>query len=175
MYKKKSPRLWTIAILKQLLMIRWDMWQFRNQVLHSLTGPTSITSHQSLNHRISEEKHRGTDGIDRSNYHLFSTQYTITKLQSSSIDDKKLWLKLVHLARKEYNEPDSDIIRQAISVRNQMQAFLISDGPLLPVPPCERPIATQENCISDKNNKQLLLGSLEPIYHQQSELESHLV
>ena len=129
------------------------MWQFQNQVLHSPTGPTSIVSHQSLNHRISKEKHQGTDGIDRSNYHLFSTQYTITQLQSSSINAKKLWLKSVHLAHKEYDEPDSDIIRQAISMRNQMQAFLITDSPLLPVPPHERPIATQENRISDKEQQ----------------------
>ena len=145
---KKSPCLWAIAILKKLLMIRWDMWQFRNKVLHSPTGPTSIASHHYLNHRISEEHRRGTDGINQSNYHLFSTLYTITKLQSSSLDDKKLWLKAVTLARKEYDEPDSEIVRQAISMRTQMQAFLTTDGPFLPVPPRDRPIATQEHCIS---------------------------
>ena len=124
------------------------MWQFRNKVLHSPTGPTAIASHHSLNHQISEEHRRGTDGIDRSSYHLFSTQYTITKLQSSTIDDKQLWLKSVTLARKEYVEPDSEIVRQAISMRIQMQAFLTTDGPLLPVPPRDRPIATQEHRIS---------------------------
>ena len=129
------------------------MWQFRNKVLHSPTGPTSIASHRSLNHRISEVHRRGIDGIDRSNYHLFSTQYTITKLQSSSIDDKKLWLKLVNLARKENVEPDSEIVCQAISMQNQMQAFLITDDPLLPIPPRNRPIATQENCISDEEQQ----------------------
>ena len=78
------------------------MWQFRNQVLHSPTGPTSIASHHSLNYQISKEKHTGTNGIDRSNYHLFSKLYIITKLYSSSIKDKKLWLELVSLACKEY-------------------------------------------------------------------------
>ena len=145
---KKSPRLWAIAILEKLLMIRWDMWQFRNKVLHSPTGPTAIASHHSLNHQISEEHRRGTDGIDRSSYHLFSTQYSITDLQSSTIDDKQLWLKSVTLARKEYDEPDSEIVRQAISMRTQMQAFLTTDGPFLPVPPRDRPIATQEHRIS---------------------------
>ena len=62
-------------------------------------------------------------------------------------------MKSVHLARKEYVEPDSDLIRQAISMRNQMQAFLITDGPLLPVPPRNRPIATQDNRISDKEQQ----------------------
>ena len=124
------------------------MWQFRNTALHSPTGPTSMASHCSLNIQISEEHRRGTDGINRSSYHLFCTQYSIQSLQSSSLEDKKLWLKSVTLARKDYDEPDSDIIRQAISMRTQMQAFLITNGPLLPVPPRERPIATQDNRIT---------------------------
>ena len=122
-------------------------------MLHSPTDPTSIVSHHLLNYQTSEENRRWIDDIDRSNYRLFSTQYTITKLQSSGIDDKKLWLKSVHLVHKEYVEPDSDIIRQAISMRNQMQAFLITDGPLLPAPPRDRPIATQDNRISDKEQQ----------------------
>ena len=101
-------------------MIQWDMWQFRNKALHSQTGLTLIASRHSLNYKISKEKHIGTDGIDRSNYHLFSKQYTITKLQSSSIPDKKLWLYEVSLARKEYVEPDDAVTRQAISMRNQI-------------------------------------------------------
>jgi len=51
MNKKKSARLWAIAILKKLMMIRWDLWQFRKQVLHSPTGPTAIASHYSLNYQ----------------------------------------------------------------------------------------------------------------------------
>ena len=47
---KQSVCLWTITILKNLLLIRWDMWQFRFHVLHSLIGPTSNTSHHSLNY-----------------------------------------------------------------------------------------------------------------------------
>ena len=55
MNKKKSPRLWIIAILKELMLIRWDMWQFRNAAIHSPTGTTLIASHYSLNYRISEK------------------------------------------------------------------------------------------------------------------------
>ena len=116
-------------------MIRWDMWQFRNVALHSQNGPTLITSHHSLNYRISEEKRIGIDGIDRSNYHLFSKQHTITKLHSYSIPNKKLWLYEVSLARKEYVEPENAVTRQAISMRNQIQSFLTTDGPLIPIVP----------------------------------------
>ena len=34
-----------------------------------------------------------------------------------------------------------------------MQAFLITDGPLLHALPCDRPIATQDNRISDKEQQ----------------------
>ena len=162
MNKKKSARLWIIAILKKLILIRNDMWQFRNAAKHSPTGTTAIASHHSLNYRISEEKSLGTDGIDRSNYHLFkSKQYTITKLHSSSIPDKKLWLHEVSLARKEYVEPDNEVTRQAISQRNQMQTFLITDGPLIPTIPRDRPVATQDNRISDKEQHAASIQFLE--------------
>ena len=38
MHKKKSARLWTIAILKKLILIQNDLWQFRNAAKHSPTG-----------------------------------------------------------------------------------------------------------------------------------------
>ena len=102
MNKKKSARLWIIAILKKLILIQNNLWQFCNTAKHSPTGITITASHYSLNYRISEEITLGTDGIDRSNYHLFkSKKYTITKLHSSSIPYKKLWLQEVRLACKE--------------------------------------------------------------------------
>ena len=52
------------------------------------------------------------------------------------------------LARKEYVEPDDEITRQAISIRNQVQSFLITDSPLIPIIPRDRPAATQDNRIS---------------------------
>ena len=86
----KTARAWTIAILEKLLLIQWDMLQFRNKALHSPTGPALIASHHSLNYQISKEKYIGIDGINRSNHNLFSKQYTITKLQSSSITEKEV-------------------------------------------------------------------------------------
>ena len=151
MNKKKSARLWIIAILKKLILIQNDLWQFGNAAKHSPTGITVTTSHYSLNYRINEEITLRTDGIDRSNYHLFkSKKYTITKLHSSSIPDKRLWLQEVRLARKEYVEPDDEITCQAISQRNRMQTFLITDVPLVPITPRNRPVATQDNHITEE-------------------------
>ena len=35
-------------------------------------------------------------------------------------------------------------------MHNQMQSFLITDGPLIPIIPWDRPVATQDNRISDE-------------------------
>ena len=154
MNKKKSARLWIIAILKKLILIRNDLWQFRNAAKHSPTGITITASHHSLNYRISEEITIGTDGIDRSNYHLFkSKKYAITKLHSSSIPNKRLWLREVELARKEYVEPDNAVTRQAIAQRKVMQIFLSIAEPLMPTTPTKRPIATQDNHITEEAQK----------------------
>ena len=154
MNKKKSARLWIIAILKKLILIRNDLWQFWNAAKHSPTGITITASHHSLNYRISKEITLGTDGIDRSNYHLFKLKkYAITKLHPSSIPYKRLWLQEVQLARKEYIEPDDAVTRQAIAQRKLMQTFLRIAEPLVPTTPTERPVATQENHITEEAQK----------------------
>ena len=56
----------------------------------------------------------------------------------------------MRLASKEYVEPDDEVTWQAISQRNQMQTFLVTDGPLVPTMPRDRPVATQDNHITDK-------------------------
>ena len=151
MNKKKPARLWIIAILKKIILIRNDLWQFCNTAKHSPADITVTASHYSLNYRISEEITLGIDGIDRSNYHLFkSKKYTITKLHSSSIPDKNLWLREVRLACKEYVEPDDVVTRQAIAQRRVMQIFLSIDDPMVPTTPRDRPVATQDNHITDK-------------------------
>ena len=172
MNKKKSACLWIIAILKKLILIQNDLWQFCNAAKHSPTGITVTASHYSLNYRISEEITSGTDGIDRSNYRLFkSKKYTITKLHSSSIRYKKLWLQEVRLTRKEYVEPDNEVTRHAISQRNQMQTFLITDGPLVPITPRDRPVATQDNRIT---NEDQLAASIQCFgSRKENILESH--
>ena len=114
-------------------------------ILQSPTGPIAIASHHSLDHRISEEKAKGTDGIGKSNTHLFSAFYSFTKLHSGDIPPKILWLEMVRLARAEYEEPDTAIIRQVISQRKQIQEFLLTNGPLVPVPVRASPIAVQDN------------------------------
>ena len=60
---------------------------------------------------------------------------------------------MVCLARAYYNEPDYAIICQSIAQHNQMQEFLLKNGPFLPVPPHQTIIATQDNQITDEDQQ----------------------
>ena len=60
---------------------------------------------------------------------------------------------MVRLAQADYEEPDSTIIRQAFSERNQIQEFLLINGPLVPVPVRGQPIAIQNNRISEEDQQ----------------------
>ena len=102
-------------------MIQWDLWQYRNKVLHSPASYIDIASHYTLNHQIRKEK--GIDSIAKTNSHMFSVHNSITNLQSSDISSKINWLGMVHLAQAEYEEPDTTIIRQSFPQHTQMQEF----------------------------------------------------
>ena len=60
---------------------------------------------------------------------------------------------MVRLARADYEEPDSAIIRQALSQRTQMQDFLLTNGPFVPTTSRKRPIAVQDNPITEQDQQ----------------------
>ena len=66
------------------------------------------------------------------------------------------------LARKEYVEPDDEVTRQATSQRNQMHDFLNITGPFVPPPPRERPVAVQDNRITDEALRQAAINHFGP-------------
>ena len=108
-------------------MIRWDLWQFRNKVLHSPKGPLAVAQHHTLNYRIGEEFTLGTDGIDVTRYHLFKGDNTEENLQAGAILDKQKWLETVSLARATYEAPEA-AVTQECSLRRSMNNYLVPDG-----------------------------------------------
>ena len=60
---------------------------------------------------------------------------------------------MVRLARAEYEDPDYAIIRQALSQRTQMQEFLLTNRPFVHAPTRARPIAVQDNRITEQDQQ----------------------
>ena len=132
-------------------MIRWDLWQFHNEVLHSLKGPLAVAKHHTLNYCIGEEFTLGTDGIDVTRYHLFKGENTEENLQASAILDKEKWLETVSLARATYEAPEA-AVPQECSLRRSMNNYLVPDGShtFVPTPVHNDPIAVQDVEITTK-------------------------
>lgn len=84
---------------------------------------------------------------------MLSVTKSIDTIHVSNIISKTNWLEMVYLAQADYKEPDSDIICQAISWRNQIHIYLLTTGPLLLVPAHEDQIATQDNPITEEDHQ----------------------
>ena len=126
---KKSAKQWTIAIMHKLQLLQNDLWQFRNKILHSPTGPTAVASHHTLlNYDISEQFTLNTDGILEGSHCLFSHPYTLESLYSMSAEDKSHWLQQVQDACSCYEPPDDPAIRQLHSQQAYMNNYLITNG-----------------------------------------------
>jgi hypothetical protein len=108
-------------------MIRWDLWEFRNGILHAPTGPLAVAKHSFLNSLIGEDFTRGKDGIDKHYYYLFEGDNTIEKLQAADITTKEQWLQTLLSARQDYEPPEAIITKES-RLRRQMHVYLVSIG-----------------------------------------------
>ena len=91
-------------IIVKFWQISWDMWRFRNGVLH--TQSTSETTNYTflLTTEILKEKEYGNSLLPPTCAYLF-TQNT-RKLLSSTLNNQKLWLANVWAARDTYTPAD---------------------------------------------------------------------
>ena len=59
------------AILYKLSLVCWDLWFFRNNVLHAPSGPLAVAQHHRLNQNIENEFADGTVDLRKQDYPLF--------------------------------------------------------------------------------------------------------
>ena len=85
---RKTPKRWLTAILHKLSLICWNLWDFRNNVLHAPAGPLAVAQHYRLNQDIEEEFALGTADIGRHDYPLIR-KWTVARLHACDIVTKK--------------------------------------------------------------------------------------
>jgi hypothetical protein len=108
-------------------MIRWDLWEFRNGILHAPTGPLAVAKHTFLNSLIGEDFTRGTDGIGKHYYYLFEGDNTLDNLQAADIITKHQWLQTLLSARQDCEPPEAAITKES-QLRRQIHAYLVDIG-----------------------------------------------
>jgi hypothetical protein len=121
---KRTSKRWATAILHKLAMIRWDLWEFRNGILHAPTGPLAVAKQTFLNSLIGEDFTRGKDGIDKHYYYLFEGDNTLDNLQAADIITKQQWLQTLLSALQDYKPPEAAITKES-QLRRQMHEYLV--------------------------------------------------
>ena len=96
----KSAFRWTTSIIYKLMMTVWDIWNFRNSLIHGTGGVNQRATNKELNEEIRIQFNIGLQNLLEKDQYL-KKDYTLSKLlHESSIDDKRSWIRAVQAARR---------------------------------------------------------------------------
>ena len=85
---KKSLKRWTIIIIHHLMMMRWNLWQFRNKYKYDPNTSEAIAEHNDLNYLINIELTIGPNDIQEDCLHLFHHSYLLEHLSKNLLKTK---------------------------------------------------------------------------------------
>lgn len=105
MKSRRSHRRWVKMLIIKFWQISWDMWRFRNGILHTQDTNSTTNFTFLLTTEILKELEHGHRLLPPSSKYLFST--TQNKILNSPINNKKLWLANVWAARDSYTPADT--------------------------------------------------------------------
>ena len=92
-----NPKRWSAILVGKLQMVAWDMWTYRNGLIHDPNHVWNIKRASTLNGYITADYQQGITGLDRTDHSLFHQD--LSTLLSLPCDKKELWLRSVQVAR----------------------------------------------------------------------------
>ena len=96
---RKSSLRWTTSIIYKLMMTVWDIWNFRNSLIHGKGGVNQRAKNKDLNEDIRIQLDIGLQNLLKKDQYL-RKKYTRSKLlHDSTIVDKQNWIRAVKAAR----------------------------------------------------------------------------
>ena len=95
---KRSVKRWAVAIIHKLIMIVWDLWSFRNKLVHGPKGIEESERHKKLNSKIEEEYSKGSLTLIEKDKHLIEDN-GLDDLTIGTVYDKQAWLERIEAAR----------------------------------------------------------------------------
>ena len=119
---KKSPKRWTIQLIKQLLNIAWDMWSHRNGFKHGPNGPDQQHLRKELQERIEYEYSIGQHNLLPHDRHWL--QQPIAAILNYNTSTQQQWIQSVNNARERHHaQPTEDpsLNQQRELLRNWLQ------------------------------------------------------
>ena len=116
------------AIIKKILLICWDVWDFRNNLIHGKGGQTDRARNKELCFQIRQQMTIGCSDLQQEDKYLFGKKkYNINTLLNLQIDQKRNWLEAVISAREllEIDEAEDD--EESQTKQNTLQQTTIND------------------------------------------------
>ena len=95
---RRTGERWVAEIIKKLWNISWDLWQDRNDILHSTPREAILSGMASLDKAILEEIQLGKEGLPKKVQDIFPNESEV--LLESTLIQKKSWFVLVRAARE---------------------------------------------------------------------------
>ena len=102
----RSSRRWTIAIIRKVFNVSWDLWSHRKNSLRNPNARHLQRQHASVNEAIAEQFACGCVTWRRSDQKWF--RRPLHRRLDDDLESKQLWLRTVTTIRAEYGDPDDD-------------------------------------------------------------------
>ena len=123
---KRTGFRWTVALIKKMMEVAWDMWEHRNGILKADPDQhDALDKLDKLNAKLAEAFEQGVQGLlDQDRFHF---RADLGEALQWPIAEKRTWLESVSLAREAATAAAAEIDPHE-GERQRMQAWLRGQG-----------------------------------------------
>jgi hypothetical protein len=118
----RSGLRWTVAVIKKLWDVAWDLWEQRNGFLHQAEYQETLHNVANLNSEIRFQLRQGSSNLPRRMQYLFECEPG--ELLNTSIRHRQQWLRNVQAARMMENARHAAQDQSMAASRQLMRAWL---------------------------------------------------
>ena len=102
---KRSSLRWCTAIINKLMLVVWDIWQYRNQLVFGDNGELQVEERNRINILIHQEFIIGREHLLDQDQFLFE-DFSLDRLLRSEMVIKRAWIERINAARHTTDLPD---------------------------------------------------------------------
>jgi hypothetical protein len=123
--RRNTGRKWVRELIKKLWGVSWDMWDHRNDILHSTITPAKLRKIAKMDFRMRYHFNLGTNGLLPRDWHWLSE---LTKVLQYDLDVKAQWLASIELARERF-DARQELNANAMRTQREFMEQWLADKP----------------------------------------------
>ena len=122
---------WTKQLLKQLMMVAWDMWADRNNAKHNTMTKVKKREIEDLNELIQEQCSMGNESLLPEDHGLLKKDLEMI-IQEYDVIGKKQWLSSLTHARSRFDSRKEEEPQPATQRQRKLLRDWLQQTPALP-------------------------------------------